>query len=87
MKKYLLLFIGTLFSLAVVNYNISSTDKKVHDFTLQNINLLQAYANGEMGMWCTEGCAYTGDPNDVCLICRSCSLMFFNKHIGTSGEC
>jgi hypothetical protein len=87
MKKYLILFIGTLFALAIINYNISSADKDDDDLTLQNIHLLQAYANGEMGAYCTYGCHNTGDPSDVCVMCPDCSLYFFKEHWGSSGEC
>ncbi|MBW6536247.1 MAG: hypothetical protein K0B11_14660 [Mariniphaga sp.] len=87
MKKYLLLFIGTLFTLAIINYNISSADKDDIDLTLQNIHLLQANANGEVPPD-TYYCWYNfGAGVGFIRLCSACNIMPFASPVMPDGMC
>ncbi len=87
MKKVLI--IGTFLLLGIVlNTNFSSEDsnKNASTLTLENIHLLQASANGEIGQRCYGGCK-TGSLFDVCVRCDGCLLQFGQLPIGWAGNC
>ena len=86
MKKLSLIITVVFIAIMVVNLRVENKSPNMSNFALANIHLLTANAEIGTGQGCRNGCM-TGDWNDYCFICRSCSGQFGQKPTGDAGTC
>ena len=52
------------------------------------ISNIKALAYVPPSSLCTGGCQYTGDPNDICVMCGDhCYIMIMNRGFGYTDTC